>query len=71
VVIGFRSVADLRVVAGVYDAGFGDLAFWSDRMKAQTKPLKARLEHLQVVREKEKIKSVAGSGNTPNHLGTS
>lgn len=31
------------VVEGIYDAGFGHLAFWSDMMKARVKPLKARL----------------------------
>jgi hypothetical protein len=36
-----------------------------DRMKARVKPLKARL---QGVREKDEVKVVAGSGNTPEHL---
>lgn len=36
-----------------------------DRMKARVKPLKARL---QGFREKDEVKSVAGSGNTPERL---
>lgn len=50
-----------------YNAGFGYLAFWSDRMEAQMESLQARLDYLQVVREKVEPKSVAGSGNLSKH----